>query len=54
MALHVALVGAGQVARVHLRALSDANGVELVGIFDQDQERARDAAALVQAAGLRV
>lgn len=41
MPLRAALIGAGRVANTHLRALSTTEAVELVGIFDQDQERAR-------------
>jgi UDP-N-acetyl-2-amino-2-deoxyglucuronate dehydrogenase len=42
--LQVALVGAGQVAQVHLQALAGTDAVDVVGIFDQDQARARAAA----------
>jgi UDP-N-acetyl-2-amino-2-deoxyglucuronate dehydrogenase len=44
MALRVALVGAGQVASVHLEALAETDAVELVGIYDQDLARARQRA----------
>lgn len=41
MALSVALIGAGNIATVHLRALQQASGAETIGIFDQDPARAR-------------
>jgi predicted dehydrogenase len=44
MALRVALIGAGVVANVHLQALRDTAAVEVVGIYDQDQARARERA----------
>jgi len=45
MSFRIALVGAGQVASVHLDALRETDAVELVGIYDQDVERARERAA---------
>ena len=45
MGLRVAMVGAGVVAGVHLEALSGTDAVELIGIFDVDQEKARQRAA---------
>src|SRR3954462_1965052 len=45
MGLRVAMVGAGVVAGVHLEALSGTDDVELVGIYDVDQEKARQRAA---------
>src|SRR3979409_1046777 len=44
MALRVALVGMGRVARVHLQALGGTSVVEVIGVFDQDQARARERA----------
>jgi predicted dehydrogenase len=44
MTLRVALVGAGQVASVHLEALRETEAVDLVGIYDQDLGRARERA----------
>ena len=44
MTLAVALVGAGAIAGVHLTALRRVATVEVVGIFDQDQARARERA----------
>src|SRR5204862_8282082 len=44
MGLRVALVGAGQVASVHLEALRETEAVELVGIYDQDLARATERA----------
>src|SRR5919199_5466595 len=44
MPLRVALVGAGQVASVHLEALREIDAVELVGIYDQDLGRAKERA----------
>jgi predicted dehydrogenase len=44
MALRVALIGAGQVANVHLQALSETTAVEVVGIYDADQARAQEKA----------
>jgi predicted dehydrogenase len=43
--LEVALVGAGHIAEIHLDAIRRADGVEVVGIFDQNEERARERAA---------
>jgi len=45
MPLRVALVGAGRVARVHLEALSKSDQVEVVGLFDLNQDLARERAA---------
>src|SRR3954451_9729931 len=45
MALRIALIGAGQVANVHLQAISQTTAVEVVGIYDADQARAQDKAA---------
>jgi predicted dehydrogenase len=42
--LSVALVGAGAIAGVHLTALRRVPTVEVVGIFDLDQARARERA----------
>jgi UDP-N-acetyl-2-amino-2-deoxyglucuronate dehydrogenase len=44
MTLSLALVGAGAIAGVHLTALRRVPTVEVVGIFDQDQARARERA----------
>jgi UDP-N-acetyl-2-amino-2-deoxyglucuronate dehydrogenase len=44
MPLRAALVGAGQVANVHLEALAETKAVELVGLFDQDRARAEEKA----------
>jgi predicted dehydrogenase len=44
MALRVALIGAGQVAAVHLEALGQTDAVEVVGIYDRDTARARERA----------
>src|ERR1051325_7551111 len=49
MALRVALVGMGRIGKNHLRALSGTTAAEVVGIFDQDQARARESA---EAAGV--
>lgn len=40
MAINVAMIGAGQVARSHLTALKDAEGVQFIGIYDVDRSRA--------------
>jgi UDP-N-acetyl-2-amino-2-deoxyglucuronate dehydrogenase len=45
MALRVALVGMGRIARVHLEALTGLETVEVVGVYDQDQARAHERAA---------
>src|SRR5437868_5954920 len=45
MTLSLALVGAGAIAGVHLTALQRVSTVKVVGIFDQDQARARERAA---------
>lgn len=42
--LRVALLGAGNIARAHLEALARVDRAEVVGIFDQDQSRARERA----------
>ena len=43
--LQVALVGMGRIGRVHLQALADAEAAEVIGVYDQDQARARERAA---------
>ncbi|HLZ29854.1 MAG TPA: Gfo/Idh/MocA family oxidoreductase [Chloroflexota bacterium] len=43
-ALRVALVGMGRVARVHLAALRGSDAVQVIGVYDQDQARARERA----------
>ena len=45
MAVSVALVGAGNVARVHLAALKDSPAARVAGIFDADRNRAEERAA---------
>lgn len=47
MSLRVVVVGCGAIARAHLPAIlgASAEGVELAGLFDQDQTRAREMAA---------
>lgn len=45
MALRIAIIGAGQVANVHLHAISDTTAVEVVGVFDMDQARAQEKAS---------
>lgn len=40
MQLGIAIVGAGQVANVHLQALAQTDTVHIVGIHDRDRERA--------------
>ena len=44
MALRVALVGMGRIGRVHLEALTGTDAAQVVGIYDQDQARARERA----------
>ena len=44
MALSVAIIGAGNISTAHLRAIHEAKGVEVVGIYDQDEGRARERA----------
>jgi len=44
MALSVAIVGAGNISTVHLPAIKEARGAEVVGIFDQDTNRAQERA----------
>lgn len=41
MALSVAIIGAGNISAAHLRAIRNAEGAEVVGIYDQDTERLR-------------
>jgi predicted dehydrogenase len=45
MPLRVGIVGAGQVANVHLRALAGTEVVEVVALCDQDRARAEEKAA---------
>src|SRR6187402_1605385 len=49
MTLRIAIIGAGQVANVHLAAIADTDAVEVVGIFDMDTARAEEKA---KAAGI--
>jgi predicted dehydrogenase len=42
--LRVALVGMGRIGRVHLQALSGASRAEVVGVFDLNQQLARERA----------
>jgi predicted dehydrogenase len=44
MRLRVALVGMGRIGRVHLGALSTAHATEVVGVFDLNQQLARERA----------
>lgn len=44
MTLSVAIVGAGNISAVHLQALKEARGAEVVGIYDLDTNRARERA----------
>jgi len=44
MTLKIALIGVGNMGRIHLRVLMDIPGVELVGVADPDIETARLAA----------
>jgi UDP-N-acetyl-2-amino-2-deoxyglucuronate dehydrogenase len=44
MALRIAIIGAGQVANVHLTAIGGTDAVEVVGIFDMDAARAQEKA----------
>jgi predicted dehydrogenase len=50
-ALRAAVIGVGHLGRHHARILSGLPGVQLVGVVDLDQDRARDVAA---ASGTRV
>ncbi|HEX5414769.1 MAG TPA: Gfo/Idh/MocA family oxidoreductase [Chloroflexota bacterium] len=45
MTLSVAIIGAGNISTAHLGALKEARGAEVVGIYDQDGNRARERAA---------
>jgi predicted dehydrogenase len=45
MALRVALVGMGRIGKTHLRALAGTSAADVVGVYDQEQARARDSAA---------
>jgi UDP-N-acetyl-2-amino-2-deoxyglucuronate dehydrogenase len=44
MALRVALVGMGRIGKTHLRALAGTGEADVIGVYDQDQARARDSA----------
>jgi UDP-N-acetyl-2-amino-2-deoxyglucuronate dehydrogenase len=44
MALRVALVGMGRIGKVHLQALAGTDAANVVGVYDQDQARARERA----------
>ncbi len=46
--IRVAVVGAGEFGRNHARAYRELEGVELVGVFDENQERAAAVAAEFQ------
>jgi predicted dehydrogenase len=46
--IRVAVVGAGEFGRNHARVYGELEGVELVGVFDQNQERAAAVAAEFQ------
>src|SRR5258708_9655629 len=43
--IRVAVVGAGEFGRNHARVYRELEGVELVGVFDENQERAAAVAA---------
>ncbi|HVC33356.1 MAG TPA: Gfo/Idh/MocA family oxidoreductase [Chloroflexota bacterium] len=45
MSLRVVVVGCGAIARAHVPAILAADDVDLVGLFDQDQARAREMAS---------
>src|SRR5262245_24562646 len=45
MALQIAMIGAGVVANVHLEALADTAAVNVVGVYDQDRQKAEALAA---------
>lgn len=47
MALRVALVGMGRIGKTHLKAVTETDAVQVVGIYDQDQARARERADAV-------
>src|SRR5260221_10291358 len=42
--LRVALVGMGRIGQVHLRALAGSSAAKVIGVFDEDQVRARERA----------
>src|SRR5216683_583972 len=46
--IRVAVVGAGEFGRNHARVYRELEGVELVGVFDENQERAAAVAAEFQ------
>lgn len=45
MSLRVVVIGCGAIARAHVPAIQAAEQVELAGLFDQDQGRARELAS---------
>jgi predicted dehydrogenase len=45
MSLRVVVIGCGAIARAHVPAIVAAENVELVGLYDQDQARARELAS---------
>ena len=45
MSLRVVVIGCGAIARAHVPAIIAAEDVELVGLYDQDQARAREMAS---------
>jgi predicted dehydrogenase len=51
--IRVAVVGAGEFGRNHARVYRELEGAELIGVFDQNQERAAAAAAEFQTQVLR-
>ena len=48
--MRVAILGCGQIARSHISALRDIEGVEICALCDRDPERARDLAKSVKGA----
>ncbi len=48
--MRVAIVGCGQISRVHIDALREVEGVELCAVSDRDEFRAREAARLAPGA----
>ena len=47
MALRTALIGMGRIGWTHLQALTSTDAAEVVGIYDQEQARARERADAV-------
>src|ERR1051326_4571985 len=51
MAIHIGILGGGNISQTHARAASEIEGVKLVAVCGQNKEKAKGLAALYGAAG---